>query len=489
MFHARYISGVDPGNFVLAIKYGHSIAQERPHEPGYPGFYLLWKGVAFVTMLSPYHILLACNIAFALIGIGLSYWGAKRLFDEHTAFLSALFVASNPLLLYFTCTGELYAYDVAFSAFVVVMLLAPPRKYSIALYFVYGLLGAFRLSSVILTLPVVVFVLALRYNRKRNTPQTLMNLIALVAGTGGWLLPYVHYLGGWPEFLIVMRGAAFLPTTLAQNILTVIPWMIWMLNLIAVVILWNAKKLWGALRTRDERVVVLILLILVPALFFTLKYYAKGYGLLYLPEVAMLCAYLIKRKPRWVVPWVLGILALNLAIFFMVPYVEPSVRSTLNYSHRTMRERWESVLLRSISFYAPTHARLCADDAAMIAARSILDSIPADSYLIIENSPVHPRSLQTEYPRLCFLRPRTDDSEHYQSYHGGMTRYDFQLTDLPDGAHVFVITTRTFIREVSAPPGNLLCEKSGIQLYALPKENRNELSQFFRTFFFRRAGT
>ncbi|HEY3876010.1 MAG TPA: hypothetical protein VGM92_11070, partial [Candidatus Kapabacteria bacterium] len=49
IFHERYLSGADPANFALAIKFGYSVVQDRPHAPGYPGFYLIWKGIALLT--------------------------------------------------------------------------------------------------------------------------------------------------------------------------------------------------------------------------------------------------------------------------------------------------------------------------------------------------------------------------------------------------------------------------------------------------------
>src|SRR5204863_3512814 len=97
-----------------------------------------------------------------------------------------LLVATNPLLLYFANTGELYAYDVAFSAFLILLLVVRPARFPAVLFYLYGLAGAFRLSSVMLAAPVVLFVLWQEYQKDRSIASIAARLAAILLGVASW---------------------------------------------------------------------------------------------------------------------------------------------------------------------------------------------------------------------------------------------------------------------------------------------------------------
>ena len=473
LLHERHLSGYDPANFVLALKYGFSIAQERPHVPGYPGFYLLWKAIEFVTSLPPHDVILAANLLFTLTAIWLTYWVARRLFNERTARIASVLVLTNPLLLYYGNTAELYAYDAAFSAFLVVLLLAPPKRYNSLRYFVFGLLGAFRLSSVILTLPVVLAVLTYRYYRTRNRRGLVGNLIALCLGILAWLIPYTIHLGGITAFIQVVQGAAYLPITVPQNLFTFCVFMFWMVNVLGIVLLLHAKQLWKKLREWDEPYIVLILLIVTPATFFALKYYAKGYGLLYLAPVALLASHLLARSRRRT-QWVWSAVIVNMLIFFTVPFIVPALRSTLSYSHRTMGERWETAFLRGISAFAPTLAHLRVNEQGMESVVPLLQPLRQGSYVLVDASAsgwAYPRSLQVAYPGLVFLMRYTNDSSVFRWYSAGLTGYNLSLSHIPGSVAFYHLTTSANVREIGSPPGSRVSMSAPFELYAIDRSN------------------
>ena len=124
--HEQQLSGEDPSNFALAIKYGvFDHAQNRPHAPGYPGFYVVWKIIEWAAAFSPHAVLLTTNTLSAGGASLLTYNISRHLWTSRVALVASMLVITNPMLLYFSNTSELYAYDAAFSAFFVLMLMAP----------------------------------------------------------------------------------------------------------------------------------------------------------------------------------------------------------------------------------------------------------------------------------------------------------------------------------------------------------------------------
>ena len=205
--HARELAGFDPANFVLAMKYGYSVDALRPHPPGYPAFYLLWSAISIVSGFLPYTVLLATNMLFAILSLVLIYWAARRLFDERIAGLATMLAASNLLFLYYGSVGEMYVYDAAFSAFLVILLLVPTGRTELLLYVLYGILGSFRLSSVILTLPAVAVVQGIRLYRTRQFAPIIRNAGAFVLGDADLADPFYNLSWRLDSFLAALYGS------------------------------------------------------------------------------------------------------------------------------------------------------------------------------------------------------------------------------------------------------------------------------------------
>jgi hypothetical protein len=414
------------------------------------------------------------------------YFTARKIIDAKTSVLALLLFTTNPLLLYFACTGELYAYDAAFSAFLVFLLLAAPRKWEFILFAIYGILGAFRISSFVLTFPVVFAVLIYRYSKTKETALFYGNLGAIVLGSVAWFVPFVIAIGGWGQLsTIIPIGLSTIP--LAENLSTVLPFHFWMLNIGLILLAIEAKTIWRRIRILDERDCILVLLILVPAGFFFLKYYAKGYALLYLAPVAILLARLImqSRRKRG---WAIATIAANLAIFFLVPYQVPSVRSTLNHAHRSMAERWQSALFRSISYYAPTLAHLHASDSAMPLAKRFFDSIPNGSYVIVDGSSaslIPLRVLQYTYPNFTMLRSGATDSNDYEFYSNDSTGETFDFRRIASVPNVYYLTAIALSEETGMPPGNSIFRFGPLVLYWEPPASRDSLHEYLNALFFR----
>ncbi len=448
----------------------------------------MWKIIEFVTACEPHDVILIANLIFLLSTVLLTYWASKRLFDERTALLTVALVITNPVLLYFACTTGLYVYDAAFSAFLVLLLLVPPQRFKVVLYFLFGLFGAFRLSSFILTFPVVFVALCIRYARSKDITSFTSNSFAIVGGIAVWFIPFLIVVRGWDKFIGILMESASLPTTFTQNLSTFLPFHLWMLNVLLILIAFNQKNIRSKFRNLSEKYILLIVLIAVPGLFFCLKYYAKGYALLYLVPITLLGARLILKTHRRNL-WAFLAISTNLALFFFAPFKEPSVRSWLNHSSRSIQERWETALWRATSYYAPTLAHLHINDCMMAISKPLLDSIaPESSYVIVDASAAawaFPRSLQVMYPQTVFLLPHTEDSIYFECFSNDSINDSFELPPLSRPINLYYLSTTALRNEMGKPPGILLHQNGTFMLYTEPNSSRDSLRHYINALFYR----
>jgi hypothetical protein len=231
-----------------------------------------------------------------------------------------------------------------------------------------------------------------------------------------------------------------------------------------------------------------MMLVAVPALYFSLKYYTKGYSLLYLVPIALLGArlILINRRRSF---WTFLAISTNLALFFFVPFKAPSVRSTLNHSIRSMHERWKTALWRTTSFYAPTLAHLRMNDRMIAASWPLLDSIaPESSYVIVDPSAAtwaFPRSLQVRYPQIMFLLPHTEDSIYFECFSNDSINDFFEFPPLSHPINLYYLSTTALKNDMGKPPGSLLLQNGTFMLYTEPASSRDSLRHYINLLFFR----
>src|SRR5581483_3565049 len=276
---------------------------------------------------------------------------------------------------------------------------------SAALFFFYGLFGAFRLSSVILTFPVVAGVLLILALREKTWKPLIVQTGMIALGTLVWLVPCAYAVGGLGAWFHVLRDATSFAGSFTQNLAIFVPYSIWMANVLLILALVHSRTMWRRLRQKDETIVILSLLIVVPALFFALFCYSKGYALLYIAPFALLSASLL-RTTAWSKPWIAAALAANLLVVFAVPFVPPSDRSALSHAERSPMERLQDAAYRGLSFFSPTLAFLEQSDNAMAAVDSLLYSVPTGSVVLIDHAAsvlAYPRALQAHFPALAFL--------------------------------------------------------------------------------------
>jgi hypothetical protein len=407
----------------------------------------------------------------------------KQLFGEHTAWLATILVITNPLFLFYTRTHEMYAYDTAFSAFLIILLLGRVGRFETPLYFLYGLLGAFRLSSVVLTLPIVLSVLAVRYFRHKDK-RSLANMLAIILASLCWAIPYILFIGGLSKSEDLIRELARKTETLVQNLATFIPFTIWTAGVLFLIMALQWRALRALIRKHDERIFVLIGLFVAPALYLGLKHYTKGYGLIYIVPLALLAARTMTASAKWR-PLFSSAVAINLLIFFALPCIPPSARSLLGKAHRTGSERLQTALLRSVSILAPALSRSRDADRAGDMEDTILSTLPVSSSVIVETSGISlpARVLQVEFPSDFFLTPQDGNNRLLGWYHGASDGDDFNLLTRPKDEALYYLTTVELCRETGPPPAYLVESKGNFELYAVRSMERGEMIRFLTAYF------
>ncbi|HET6400766.1 MAG TPA: hypothetical protein VFH95_05130 [Candidatus Kapabacteria bacterium] len=483
LFHERHISSFDPANFVLMLRHGYSVFDDRPQTPGYPGFYILWKCIMWLTGLPPLTVLLCSTVGFGMLGIILTFVAGKQLFGERIAWLATILVITNPLFLFYTRTYEIYAYDTAFSAFLIILLLGRVGKFETPLYFLYGLLGAFRLSSVVLTLPIVLTVLVVRYFR-HNDKRSLANMLAIILASLCWAIPYFLFIGGLSETVDLIRELARKTETFVENLATFLPFTLWTAGVLFLILALQWRALWALVRKHEERIFVLIGLFVAPAAFFCFKHYTKGYGLIYIVPLVLLAARAMTASAKWRSLFASAV-AVNLLIFFALPCIPPSARSLLGKAHRTKSERLQTALLRSVSFFAPALSSSRDMDRAVDTEDTMLSTLPVSSSVIVETSGISPeaRVLQVEFPSDFFLSTHGGNVRLLRWFHGASDGDDFNLLARPKDEALYYLTTVELCRETGPPPACLIESRGNFELYAVYSSERDEMLRFLMAYF------
>jgi hypothetical protein len=432
------ISGYDPGNYWLALD-GYSIKKERPHPPGYPVYVGMLHGL--VALTGDRHVaMLTLHLLFSLAAVVALYLLAKQWLGARGATLATALLAINPLFWLYGATSENYSWDAFFGVTAILALIrARGREWLVAGIF-FGVAAGVRGASVVLMLPVVLYVL---YTRRRSGTMTPNDLVmaggGALAGLLLWLPVTAAKVGG---LLTLMHDATGVTTASAGpfigTVIGMVITFIWTLNLTSIYLILRWKR-FAAYRVRLRGIVaspslpVVLLLWVVPQLlFFVLVIYAKGYALVLLPAICIATAWLLLNERSVVLrAGITSVLLLAHALVFLaVPYNSPPAYTTLAPRNRTTTERLQSVLGRSVSVYLPSFWRIRASDAqvaeALAMVRGAVGNGDDTTSIVLDPSVgmfAGPRTMQVYMPRATFISPGIG-SYRLVAYHHGIDKVE-----------------------------------------------------------------
>lgn len=425
----RFITGVDPANYLLGMR-SYSIAQERPHPPGYPVFIVLARAASFVTGSDHGGIRLVVTL-FALAAVTTLYLLARGWIGERGGRIAALLLAVNPLFWYYGSTSENYAFDAAIGPVLALLLLRTRGRWWIGAGIVIGLALGVRGTSVILLAPMALLMLRDRYRRAElGLAEIGMLAGGALVGMAAWL-PAVAInegsLGGALAGLTSKSAGTF-----AGNLIGLVVTFFWMANLSALYWVTRSRRILRAIGSarRSSRAAAVLLWIGVPVIFFASVIHTKGYLLLVLPALTLGTAWLIAGERGRNVSIVAGLLlTAHAAIFLLVPYASPPAYLALAPRLRSAKERAGSVVGRTFSVYLPSLGVLRMRDREV---GEVVESVRAavadgaDTTLVVIDPAAatfaHPRILQYYLPAIRFAMPGVRN-DLLMTFHQGMMKW------------------------------------------------------------------
>lgn len=490
-----FISGLDSGNYWLGIS-DFSIANERPHAPGYPVFILLCRAAGWL-LGNQHHSLLLVVTLLSVAAVWASYRLAMELFNQPVARATALLLACNPLFFLYGITAENYAFDALCSSLLILLGLRAGRGRAAWLWFgiAVGVSIGFRGTSVILLAPALACVLFHQWRAGGFRRQALASLLAgILAGVACWLPWVVAEEGGVWSYL---HAATNLSPTSAGTFLG---------NLAGFTIagFWGVNIAWMYLAFRWKsfahfrfrhftfRRALLWCWVLPIVLFFALVIYAKGYGLLILPACSMAVAWLaVNEQSRWRrIGVVGGMVAANLAIFFLLPYRLPPYFTAIAPQNRTAEQRAESVVGRGFSVLLPTLSRVRANDKFVGDGLELIDRATwgrEDSALVVIDPAAQMllvgRVVQVYRPRLRVAVPSTFRRNAVVFLHG-VDWEERQGSDADFNSQQIILLTRNELaKQYLEIGGTMLKEQAPFALLKFSREQgyrlRQQIDQLF----------
>ena len=481
----KTLNGHDPANYFLAIKYGFSLAAERPHAPGYPFFIFFGQIISSIFNIDPHAALLLLNKVFVFFSIGLCYEFVKKYWGSATAIIAVLLIACNPVVLFYGSVAEIYIYDLFFSISVLYLMMICRPKLMPLTFFVIGMSMGFRLSSVVLLAPAIAVAISFRSDVKDFFSVRLIVaiLLSFVLGICTWLIPFYISIGGIQSFWQAMHYSGILDTTIYQNIAAYGGYLLWSINILFIVLFFRTGKNSSLSKQKKN---LLLAWFIIPTLFFLFEHYAKGYILLILPCIIIpiadhICRIQSERIKRSVL---LFLLTINLGLFFFMPFITPSVESNLPKAQRTSGERMQTAFLRSLSFFAPTYSHITIADEAITEANTMIGKYcPPGSVIIIDNSAgiwAYPRSLQAVNPSLYFILGNSKDSNLVALFYGSEINRKYSVEKLLARDTLYYLIDPHFIQSFGVPPETkLLFSGSRTALYIVTGKEKDTFWKYF----------
>ncbi len=170
----------------------------------------------------------------------------------------------------------------------------------------------------------------------------------------------------------------------------------------------------------------------------------------------------------------IGIVFANYALFLFVPFITPSIESTLPKLRRSASERFETAAIRSFSFFAPTLTHIRNIDKITATTLALLNNRPKNAFVFIDNSGaewVYPRSLQCLDSNLHFIQ--IDKDSNLLDYHGSETstlsKEDFLAHDT-----IWYITDPRLGSLIGKPPQAEMIGEMNLVLYRITSQDKTD---------------
>ena len=313
--------------------------------------------------------------------------------------------------------------------------------------------------------------------------MTGLSVLGFLFGIAVWVLPFYISGGGFVLLQQALHDAADLDSTVYQNAAVYLSYLVWSVNIGICIFIFRSEKNSGDVK---QKKILLTAWFLPPTFFFIFRHYAKGYILLILPAIIIPVASRISLiQSRWKRRTVLAILiAVNLSLFFFMPFIAPPVESNLPKAQRSSGERLQTAFLRSLSFFAPAYSHIKTADAAITEANRIIERYcPSGSVLIVDNTAgswAFPRSLQAYHPALYFVQGNRSDTTVVSLFFGSGIDRSYPARKIREADTLYYLIDPRFVTLFGTPPDAMpLSSGSWVSLYILSGKEKDLFWKYF----------
>ncbi|MFQ5585067.1 MAG: hypothetical protein ACE5GL_11580, partial [Calditrichia bacterium] len=188
----------DSGSFALAVQ-SYDISQTRPHLPGY---YLHIQSIKLLRLLTgdTHSAMKLLTLLYTSLAAGILYLLLRRWFGRALSLLLYALIFSNPLVWFYGCVTEIYAFDLFFGITLLGLGLSPRAIY--ATPFFMGFFSGVRPSSAVLLLPLYIFLWYRQIKSKKlSAPHVAAAHLVGIAGALLWVIPMIRSAGGLNQYL------------------------------------------------------------------------------------------------------------------------------------------------------------------------------------------------------------------------------------------------------------------------------------------------
>ncbi len=452
--------GIDPSLFALGAT-DYSIIDNRPHLPGY---ILHIQSIKLLSSITGDHSISMVWLSrlYSLLAAIFVYLIFRKWFNSRLSLLYSLLLITNPLVWFYGCVPEIYAFDLFFGSAIVLCGLSGRM---IFLTPVLAALGAgVRQSSGVLILPIYLILWAVYY--KQYKPNIRYIIIVHIIGAGlilSWFIPMVNSVGGLKEYIdLYGKHGRIAAIVGVRKFITNQISLVSLSYTVFLPIIYPIFK-WFYTRNRkrpqdsdfkminDKPLLKICLWWVVPILiFFIFYHYNKGYLLIILPGILLLMAYIIRRTNISVM-YIYLIIALQIAMFLFFPYAKASDEVLLSSEQRSMG-KFDVWLERLQGPYSMSYGSIRETNEGLKRVRSgisFCDGLTNDGkytgYFVSSTAQVIPTTLHVLYPQINIYYHYRGSGDKFSRFFSMVSTKKQGLADMIE--HAVVITSGSFFEK------------------------------------------
>jgi len=485
----------DPDSVGFALgSISYSLSHSAPHMPGY---FFHVKLICFLNNITsnPHASALFLTFFYSSAGAGLTFLLLRKYFSEKTSLFTSFFIITNPMVWYYGATTDIYSFELLFSAGAVLLGLSPRFIYWLPVFFAAGM--GIRPSSGILLLPLYYFFWR---NFRKNGEISKIRFIAFHSAAflvlASWFIPMALSAGSLEKYFRLFNANSPLPSiSFLQNIFQLSSYFFWFasLSFIVILFLFISGKIVPAIKYSAEfyrNNKVFFFWLVLPAAFFIMFHYSKGYFIL--TAVPLLVWVGALKEKNVISDYIFtAIILLQICIFIFLPAGKNKIEEWLTPSLRneSIAETW---ITRTFSSYSMTYSRIKEQDKALKEFTRLIDSLydgnRKNKILFLDPAYyAYARALHYMYPQMRFVILDFYAIDGYIEYSDENIQRKNGLSSILEGS--LLITSRYFELNYLKLNGTGKVNSDGFLIVPVDESNYSKIWNLYTKYFVRSRKT